>query len=80
VFYHEERELGSEPLNEDLLEESNCVVIVADHSCYDYSWIAEHCSLLVDTKNATGTIAGAKADIVRLGAPGRLTARPEGNH
>jgi UDP-N-acetyl-D-glucosamine dehydrogenase len=69
VFYQEERELRSEPLSEGLLEESNCVVIVADHSCFDYPWVAEHCSLLVDTRNATAGIVDARADIVRLGAP-----------
>jgi len=69
VFYREERQLASQPLTEDILKESDCVVIVAGHSCYDYAWIADHCSLLVDTVNATQGIEHPRADIVRLGAP-----------
>ncbi len=77
VFYHEERDLCSEPLNEAYLRGCDCVVIVADHSRYDYSWIADHCSLLVDTKNATQGLDSPRAEIVRLGAP---TWRPRSTH
>lgn len=69
VFYEKEIQLASHPLTEDLLQESDCVVIVAGHSCYDYAWIASHCSLLVDTVNATQGIKSARAHIVKLGAP-----------
>jgi UDP-N-acetyl-D-glucosamine dehydrogenase len=31
----------------------DCVLIVTDHSDYDYEWIAQHASLVVDTRNAT---------------------------
>jgi UDP-N-acetyl-D-glucosamine dehydrogenase len=31
----------------------DCALIVTDHSDYDYRWIAEHASLVVDTRNAT---------------------------
>ena len=31
----------------------DCVLIVTDHSDYDYAWIAQHASLVVDTRNAT---------------------------
>jgi UDP-N-acetyl-D-glucosamine dehydrogenase len=30
----------------------DCVLIVTDHSDYDYKWIAQHASLVVDTRNA----------------------------
>jgi len=69
VFYREARELASVPLTAELLEESDCVVIVADHSAFDYTWIAQNCSLLVDTKNATRGVVNPNADVVRLGAP-----------
>jgi UDP-N-acetyl-D-glucosamine dehydrogenase len=72
VFYQEEIELASQPLTEGLLEESVCAVIVAGHSCYDYAWIADHCSLMVDTVNATQGIESPRAHIVRLGAPGGI--------
>jgi UDP-N-acetyl-D-glucosamine dehydrogenase len=75
VFYREERQFASQPLTEDLLHNSDCVVVVAGHSCVDYSWIAGHCSLMIDTVNATHNIDQAKANIVRLGAP--WPARPD---
>ena len=35
------------------LDKYDCVLIVTDHSDYDYTWIAKHASLVVDTRNAT---------------------------
>lgn len=29
----------------------DCVLLVTDHSCFDYSWILEHSKLIVDTRN-----------------------------
>lgn len=39
-------------------EQYDCVLIVTDHSDYDYSWIAQHASLVVDTRNAMRGIHG----------------------
>ena len=36
----------------------DCVLIVTDHSDYDYGWIAAHASLVVDTRNAMKGIQG----------------------
>lgn len=36
----------------DDVEQYDCVLIVTDHSDYDYNWIAQHASLVVDTRNA----------------------------
>jgi UDP-N-acetyl-D-glucosamine dehydrogenase len=69
VFYRQEVKLESLPLREDVLKAADCVVIVAGHSGYDYAWIAQHCSLLVDTVNATEGIQDPTARIIRLGAP-----------
>ena len=41
----------------------DCVLIVTDHSDYDYAWIVQHASLVVDTRNATRGIH--RANIVR---------------
>ena len=35
------------------VDKYDCVLIVTDHSDYDYQWIAQHASLVVDTRNAT---------------------------
>ncbi len=39
-------------------EKYDCVLIVTDHSDYDYRWIAQHASLVVDTRNAMRGIHG----------------------
>lgn len=44
--------LKSEKLSEQLLKDMDAVVIVTDHSSYDYSWIVQHAPLVIDTRNA----------------------------
>ena len=46
----------SEPVTSELLAAQDCVVIVTDHSGYDWDWIATHASLVVDTRNATRSV------------------------
>jgi hypothetical protein len=43
--------MSSTPLEK--IAEFDCVVIVTDHSQYDYSKIVENAKLVVDTRNAT---------------------------
>ena len=42
------------------LEKFDVVVIVTDHSSYDYKWIVEKSQLVVDTRNATKGIKSNK--------------------
>lgn len=44
--------LTSESFSRKLLERSDCVVILADHSEINYQEVVEHSSLIVDTRNA----------------------------
>ncbi len=44
--------MESQVLNKALLEQSDCVVLVTDHSCFDLKWILEQSSLIIDTRNA----------------------------
>ncbi len=48
-------------LTPKVLGEVDAVVIVTDHSSYDYSWIAKHAPLVLDTRNACD---GVKSDKV----------------
>jgi UDP-N-acetyl-D-glucosamine dehydrogenase len=50
--------ISSIELTEPALGEYDAVVIVADHSAYDYAWIADHARLVVDTRNATRHLKG----------------------
>ena len=49
---------------QDLLDKAECVVIVTDHSCFDYRGLAEKALLIVDTRNALMGVISKK--IVRL--------------
>lgn len=45
--------LSSIPLEEERLKEQDCLVIISDHSLYDWEWICEKSQLIIDTRNAT---------------------------
>ncbi len=44
--------LSSKKLTRALLKNMDLVLIATDHSTYDYDWLAENASLIVDTRNA----------------------------
>jgi UDP-N-acetyl-D-glucosamine dehydrogenase len=56
--------LSLEALPEDAAAAADCVVIVTDHSSFDYKMLVERSRLIVDTRNALKGIHSAK--IVRL--------------
>ena len=45
---------------------SDCVVVVTDHSSIDYSDLVEHAQLVVDFRNATGSLGSANGKVVKL--------------
>ncbi|MHB1560000.1 MAG: nucleotide sugar dehydrogenase [Isosphaeraceae bacterium] len=49
-------------LTAERLGSMDCVLIVTDHSAYDWDWIVRHSGLVVDTRNVT---RGVDADLVR---------------
>ena len=53
---HYDLQMKCAPLHD--IEKYDCVLIVTDHSDYDYGWITQHASLVVDTRNATKGIQG----------------------
>ncbi len=57
--------MSSRELTEDYLRSRDCVLVVTDHSDYDWAWIARHATLIVDTRNATRGVAEPRATIVR---------------
>ena len=44
--------LKSVPLSERMLKRFDAVIIVTDHSVYDFDWIVRKSSLVIDTRNA----------------------------
>jgi UDP-N-acetyl-D-glucosamine dehydrogenase len=57
--------MDSQPLTEDLLAKQDCVVVITDHSAYDFDWIVKHTAVLVDTRNATVGCASANCRIYK---------------
>jgi UDP-N-acetyl-D-glucosamine dehydrogenase len=57
--------LDSEALTEQYLASQDCVVIVTDHSAYNYEWIVRHARLVVDTRSATGNVPKGVGRIVK---------------
>ncbi len=53
-------------LSERALREADCVVITAPHSSYDWQWVVQHSSLVIDTRNATGGIPPHNKRVVKL--------------
>ncbi len=45
-------------LNKNIIKKYECVVIVTDHSCYDYEMIVKNAKAVVDTRNAIKNYLG----------------------
>jgi UDP-N-acetyl-D-glucosamine dehydrogenase len=61
---HHGHDLASVPLTAEHLAEQDCVVIVTDHSAYDWDWIVANAALVVDTRNATRGVKRNRERIV----------------
>lgn len=53
------------PFDKDSFRNSDCVVIVTDHTDVDYEFIAENSKLIVDTRNVLKAVKG-RSSIIRL--------------
>jgi UDP-N-acetyl-D-glucosamine dehydrogenase len=63
------RDIKAVPLTRGVLRQYDCVVIVTDHSTFDYAAMVAEADVIVDTRNA---IKEPHPNVFRLGAP-----RPE---
>jgi len=60
-----EQRMSSVPYSAELLESADCVVVVTDHTTFDYQHIVDHSRLIVDTRHAVPPRSG-KATVVLL--------------
>ncbi len=56
----------STPLTPESLSSSDCVIIVTDHSAYNYHEIVEYSPIIVDTRNACAQILDQREKIILL--------------
>lgn len=61
---HPELQYVSEPLTAALLHAQDVVVVVTDHSVFDWDWIVSHSQIIVDTRNATTQARANRAHVV----------------
>lgn len=57
-------ELSSVELSAETVAAADCVVVVTDHTVYDWEWLTTNARLIVDTRNAVGSSGTAR--VVRL--------------
>ena len=57
-------QMESTPITQEFLAEIDAVIIVTDHTDYDFNEIVRHSNLVIDTRNATKGIKEAKGKIV----------------
>jgi UDP-N-acetyl-D-glucosamine dehydrogenase len=62
---HHDISLDSSPLTAEFLAGQDCVLIVTDHSVYDYEFIVRHAPLVVDTRNATRDVHQGREKICK---------------
>jgi UDP-N-acetyl-D-glucosamine dehydrogenase len=62
--HHPTLRMGSTPLTPAVLQRQDAVLIVTDHSKFDWDMVVEHARLVVDTRNATAGYRG-RARVVK---------------
>lgn len=63
---HEGLAQQSVELTVEALKAADCVVIVTDHSCFDWQVIADNAQAIVDCRNALNDIEAPKAKVKRI--------------
>ncbi|MGH7490616.1 MAG: UDP binding domain-containing protein, partial [bacterium] len=63
---HSDMVLKAVELTPTRLQATDAVMILTDHRAFDYSTVAQHASLIVDTRNAMRGIEDPQSRIVRL--------------
>ncbi len=58
--------LTSIPLTPQALAEADCVVLITDHTVFDWNLIAGQARLIVDSRNALGGVSTGQARVVKL--------------
>jgi UDP-N-acetyl-D-glucosamine dehydrogenase len=53
-------------LSDEVLQRTDCVVLTTDHTAYNYRWVVEHASCIVDTRNATRNLNSHFKNIIKI--------------
>jgi UDP-N-acetyl-D-glucosamine dehydrogenase len=58
--------MKSVELTKEILQSSDCVVIITDHAQFDYDMVVQNAPLVMDTRNATRNVKKGREKIVKL--------------
>ncbi len=61
--HHDLPAMESQELTPEFLAAQDCVLIATDHSAYDWDFIVEHSSMVLDTRNATKNVSSGREKI-----------------
>ena len=53
-------------LSEEVLTSMDCVVLITDHSSYNYQWLINHSNIFVDTRNVTKGVSDPNGVVIKL--------------
>jgi UDP-N-acetyl-D-glucosamine dehydrogenase len=62
---HHALRMDSRPLTPEFLAAQDCVLIVTDHTAFDYQSVIDHSSLVVDTRNAVAGCRPGRGRVVK---------------
>jgi len=77
VYYHDpyvprihnmrkyDLDIKSSELCQELLNDMDAVLIITDHSDYDYEWIVKNAKIVIDTRNATHNVSSNRHKIIK---------------
>ncbi|MCP4170549.1 MAG: nucleotide sugar dehydrogenase, partial [Fuerstiella sp.] len=57
--------MESQELTAEFLADQDCVLIATDHSSYDYDFIVEHSTMVLDTRNAASNVETGRDKIFK---------------
>jgi UDP-N-acetyl-D-glucosamine dehydrogenase len=54
------------PLEKEVIEAADCVIIATDHSNVNYEWVIAHAQLVLDTRNVAKHVGAGRAKVIKL--------------
>ena len=62
--HYPQHRMASQELTVEYLQYQDCVLVVTDHSAYDWNWIGQHAALIVDTRNVMKNAISPRSRII----------------
>jgi len=60
------QKLSCVELTAELIESTDCVLIITPHEVYDWQMVLDHAAIVIDTRNAIGDLTSSSGRIIKL--------------